>query len=295
MFVARASPSRARSPACPASCSTPASPLRKAAAEAVDARARRRHAVRHPGAQGRRRLAGDCDPDGILNVAIADVAAEVGDDLVVMSDLCLDEFTDHGHCGVLDAEGTVDNDATLEVYAEMARRAGRSRRARRRPERHDGRPGRASSARRSTSAGYDDVGDPGVRREVRLGVLRPVPRGRRLVAAGRPPDLPAGPGERAARRCARRCSTSPRAPTSSWSSRRWATSTWSPTCAAAVDVPVAAYNVSGEYAMVEAAAANGWIDRERAIVETSDVDPPRRRRHRADLLGRRARPPHCGR
>ncbi|GAA3056409.1 hypothetical protein GCM10020000_43570 [Streptomyces olivoverticillatus] len=60
------------------------------------------------------------DPDGILQVAIRDVKAEVGDELVIMSDLCLDEFTDHGHCGVLDAEGRVDNDATLERYAEMA-------------------------------------------------------------------------------------------------------------------------------------------------------------------------------
>ncbi len=63
---------------------------------------------------------GALDPDGILNVAIADCKAEVGDALPVMADLCLDEFTDHGHCGVLDAAGAVDNDATLAVYAEMA-------------------------------------------------------------------------------------------------------------------------------------------------------------------------------
>src|SRR3712207_1913719 len=63
---------------------------------------------------------GACDPDGILNVAIADVVAEVGDALPVMADLCLDEFTDHGHCGVLADDGTVDNDATLEVYGRMA-------------------------------------------------------------------------------------------------------------------------------------------------------------------------------
>ncbi|WP_030880467.1 porphobilinogen synthase [Streptomyces sp. NRRL S-1868] len=61
------------------------------------------------------------DPEGILQVALRDVRAEVGDDLVIMSDLCLDEFTDHGHCGVLDAAGRVDNDATLVRYAEMAR------------------------------------------------------------------------------------------------------------------------------------------------------------------------------
>ena len=60
------------------------------------------------------------DPDGILNVGIRDLIAEVGDSTVVMGDLCLDEFTSHGHCGVLAADGSVDNDATLEIYAEMA-------------------------------------------------------------------------------------------------------------------------------------------------------------------------------
>jgi porphobilinogen synthase len=64
---------------------------------------------------------GACDPNGILNLAIADAVAEIGDALPVMADLCLDEFTDHGHCGVLDARGRVDNDATLALYAEMAR------------------------------------------------------------------------------------------------------------------------------------------------------------------------------
>src|ERR1700712_3537992 len=60
------------------------------------------------------------DPDGILNLALADLKAEVGDATVLMADLCLDEFTDHGHCGVLDEHGAVDNDATLLRYAEMA-------------------------------------------------------------------------------------------------------------------------------------------------------------------------------
>ncbi|HEY8822253.1 MAG TPA: porphobilinogen synthase, partial [Dermatophilaceae bacterium] len=59
------------------------------------------------------------DPEGILNVALRRLRDAVGDDLVIMADLCLDEFTDHGHCGVLDAEGNVDNDATLERYAAM--------------------------------------------------------------------------------------------------------------------------------------------------------------------------------
>jgi porphobilinogen synthase len=63
---------------------------------------------------------GACQPGGILNVALGRVRDEVGDDLVVMADTCLDEFTDHGHCGVLDERGRVDNDATLELYAQMA-------------------------------------------------------------------------------------------------------------------------------------------------------------------------------
>ena len=57
------------------------------------------------------------DPDGIVQLALRDVRDEVGDRLVVMADLCLDEYTDHGHCGVLTADGEVDNDATVELYA----------------------------------------------------------------------------------------------------------------------------------------------------------------------------------
>lgn len=63
---------------------------------------------------------GAWDPDGILNRAIAAVGAAVGERTAVMADLCLDEFTSHGHCGVLDAHGEVDNDATLDRYAQMA-------------------------------------------------------------------------------------------------------------------------------------------------------------------------------
>ncbi|MHA3837037.1 porphobilinogen synthase [Terrabacter sp. AAH1] len=63
---------------------------------------------------------GAIDPDGILNVALRAVRDAVGDDLIVMADTCLDEFTDHGHCGVLDEQGRVDNDATNELYARMA-------------------------------------------------------------------------------------------------------------------------------------------------------------------------------
>jgi porphobilinogen synthase len=63
---------------------------------------------------------GASDPDGIVQVALRDLRDDVGDSLVLVADLCLDEYTDHGHCGLLTATGEVDNDATLERYAEVA-------------------------------------------------------------------------------------------------------------------------------------------------------------------------------
>jgi porphobilinogen synthase len=63
---------------------------------------------------------GGTDPDGVLNVALRDLRSELGDDTVLMADTCLDEFTDHGHCGVLTSDGRVDNDATLDRYADLA-------------------------------------------------------------------------------------------------------------------------------------------------------------------------------
>ncbi len=63
---------------------------------------------------------GAFDPDGIVQLAIADLTADHGDRLVVMADLCVDEYTSHGHCGVLDGRGSVDNDATLAIYARIA-------------------------------------------------------------------------------------------------------------------------------------------------------------------------------
>jgi porphobilinogen synthase len=63
---------------------------------------------------------GASDPDGIVQVALRDLRDDVGDELVLMADLCLDEYTDHGHCGLLTSTGEVDNDATLDRYAEVA-------------------------------------------------------------------------------------------------------------------------------------------------------------------------------
>ena len=124
MFVKEGADRAARrSRRCPAWCSTPATRCARPPREAVAAGVGGLMLFGIPAVEDAVG-SGATDPDGILNVAIRDVVAEVGDDLVVMADLCLDEFTDHGHCGVLAADGAVDNDATLERYA----RDGASRR-----------------------------------------------------------------------------------------------------------------------------------------------------------------------
>ena len=207
----RAPPSRCRSAACRASCSTPATRCSEAAAEAAEAGLGGIMLFGVPAtkdAEG----SGAVDPDGILNVAIADVAAEVGDALPVMADLCLDEFTDHGHCGVLTAGGSGRQRRHPRGVRRDGARPGRRRRRRRRAQRHDGRPGRGDP-RRARRRRAHRRGDPGLLGEVRLRLLRPVPRGRRLLAAA----ATAGPTSRTAatgsRASARRSSTWPRAPT----------------------------------------------------------------------------------
>jgi porphobilinogen synthase len=206
------------------------------------------------------------DPDGILNVALADLRAEVGADTVLMADLCLDEFTDHGHCGVLTADGGVDNDATLVRYREMAVAqamsgvdfVGTSGMM-------DGQVGAVRGA--LDDAGHTDIAvfayaakyasafygpfreavdsaligdrrtyqqDPSNRREAAREVALDVAEGADLVMVK---------------------------PAMSYLDVL-------SDVAASTTVPVAAYQVSGEYAMIEAAAANGWIDRDRAIAES---------------------------
>ncbi|HEY1133227.1 MAG TPA: porphobilinogen synthase [Nocardioides sp.] len=209
---------------------------------------------------------GGVDPAGVLNVAIADLAAEVGDTLPVMADLCLDEFTDHGHCGVLDAAGRVDNDATLEVYAEMARAQAAAGAAVLGPSgMMDGQVavirdaldgvGATDVAIMAYSAKYASafygpfreavdsslVGDRRSYQQDARNAVEGVREALLDVAEGA--DLVMVKPALAYLDVVRRVRD-------------------------AVDVPVAAYNISGEYAMVEAAAANGWIDREAAILET---------------------------
>jgi porphobilinogen synthase len=239
--------------------------LRKAAVEAVQAGVGGIMLFGVPAARDETG-SGGIDPDGILNVAIRDVIAEVGDATVVMSDLCLDEFTSHGHCGLLTPDGAVDNDATLAAYARMAvAQADAGVHVVGPSGMMDGQVGVVRRA--LDGAGHQDVSilayavkyasaffgpfrdavesalegdrstyqqDPANLRESLREVELDVAEGADMVMVK--PALPYLDVVAAVR--------------------------------AAVDVPVAAYQVSGEYAMVEAAAANGWIDRERTILET---------------------------
>jgi porphobilinogen synthase len=206
------------------------------------------------------------DPGGIVQVALADLVTEVGDATVLMADLCLDEYTDHGHCGLLTDTGEVDNDATLERYASIAvaqaeagvhvvapsgmmdGQVGAIRAAL-------DRAGHAEVAICAYSAKYASAyygpfreaaecapqfgdrasyqQDPAAARDGLREALLDVDEGADIVMV-----KPALPYLDVIAQVS-----------------------------AAVPVPVAAYQVSGEYSMVEAAAANGWLDRERVIME----------------------------
>jgi porphobilinogen synthase len=208
---------------------------------------------------------GALDPDGILNVALRDARAEVGDDLLVMSDLCLDEFTDHGHCGVLDAEGRVDNDATLEIYARMgvvqaesgAHVVGPSGMM-------DGQVDAVRSA--LEAAGHHDTVILAYAAKYASAFFGPF---REAVDSGLTGDRKTYQQDPANGREAVREALLDVEEGADIVMVKPALSYLDliADVRAAVDVPVAAYNVSGELAMVEAAAANGWIDRDRAIDE----------------------------
>jgi porphobilinogen synthase len=209
---------------------------------------------------------GGLDPKGVLNVALRDLRSEVGDETVLMSDLCLDEFTDHGHCGVLDSDGNVDNDATLRVYGDMALAQAEAGAHLLGPSgMMDGQVG----AIRETldRAGRNDVGvlaysvkyssafygpfreaieskltgdrrtyqqDPGNVREALREVRLDLDEGADLVMVK--PGMVYLDVLRAVSEIS--------------------------------EVPVAAYQISGEYGMVEAAVAAGWLDRRAAVLET---------------------------
>jgi porphobilinogen synthase len=210
---------------------------------------------------------GSCDPAGIVQLALHDLRAEVGDDVVLMADLCVDEYTSHGHCGIVGPDGLVDNDATLELYAAAAvAQATAGAHVVAPSGMMDGQVGAIRSA--LDAAGFPNVAilgysakyasalygpfrdavdvtiadggdrksyqqDPRNAREALVEVLADLAQGADMVMVK--PAHTYLDVIRAVREV--------------------------------VDVPLAAYHVSGEYAMLQAAAANGWIDHDAAALE----------------------------
>jgi porphobilinogen synthase len=239
--------------------------LRKAAAEAVQAGIGGIMLFGVPAVKDENGSAG-CDPDGVLNVAIRDVIAEVGDATVVMSDLCLDEFTSHGHCGLLAPDGSVDNDATLAAYAELAvAQAAAGVHLVGPSGMMDGQVGVVRRA--LDSAGYQDTSILAYAVKYASAFYGPFRDAVESALQGDRRTYQQDPAnlhdslrevELDVAEGADLVMVKPALPY---------LDVVAAVCAA-VDVPVAAYQISGEYAMVEAAAANGWVDRERAMLET---------------------------
>jgi porphobilinogen synthase len=209
---------------------------------------------------------GATDAHGILNVATRAVAAEVGDALVVQTDLCLDEFTDHGHCGVLAADGSVDNDATLERYRDMAvAQADAGSALLGLSGMMDGQVAAVREA--LDAAGRSDVLLLGYAAKYASAFYGPF---RDAVESALQGDRRTYQLDPANRREGRREAVLDIEQGADVVMVKPAMSYLDVLAdvAATSPVPVWAYQVSGEYAMVEAAAANGWIDRDRAVLET---------------------------
>jgi porphobilinogen synthase len=207
------------------------------------------------------------NPNGIVQVAIADLKDELGESLVVVADLCLDEYTDHGHCGIVDDHGRVDNDRTIELYQRVAlAQAGAGADIVAPSGMMDGQVGAIRSA--LDGDGYEEVAILAYAAKYASALYGPF---RDAV------DVQiAGGGNR-------------RAYQQDFHNRREALAEVildvaegadmvmvKPAVAyldvirdvrRMVDVPVAAYHVSGEYAMIKAAAANGWIDGDAVALE----------------------------
>ncbi|RJL22520.1 porphobilinogen synthase [Bailinhaonella thermotolerans] len=253
--------------------------LRKAAHEAVEAGVGGLIIFGIPAVKDERGSAAD-DPAGITQLALRDLAADLGDSTVLMADLCLDEYTDHGHCGVLTASGEVDNDATLERYASIAV-------AQANAGVHMVGPsgmmdGQVRAIRGALdAAGYADVGIMGYSVKYASAFYGPfrdaaecAPQFGDRSAYQQDPGGPVGEALRETRLdLAEGADIVMVKPALAYLDVMRQVRD-------AFDVPLAAYQVSGEYAMVEAAAANGWVDRDRVIMETLTAI----RRAGADLI-----------
>ncbi|MCU1376267.1 MAG: hemB, partial [Actinomycetia bacterium] len=213
------------------------------------------------------RGSGAWDPDGIVQLALRDLRDEVGDQLVVMADLCLDEYTDHGHCGLVRADGSVDNDATVELYAQVAiAQADAGADVCAPSGMMDGQVAAIRAA--LDGSGHDETVVLAYAAKYASALYGPFREAVDVTIAGG--------GDRKAYQ-------------QDYRNRREALDEVlldiaegadmvmvKPALAyldviadvrAAVDVPVAAYHVSGEYAMVKAAAERGWIDGDAVALE----------------------------
>jgi porphobilinogen synthase len=205
------------------------------------------------------------NPDGVLSSAIRDARNIAGDDLVVAADLCLDEFTSHGHCGVLDTQGTIDNDATLKIYGEMAKvLAGSGAHMVGTSGMMDGQVGFVRAALDST--GFTDVLILAYAAKFASAFYGPFREAVESQLAGNRNTYQQDPANIKESMREVRLDVTQGAdiimvkPSLSYLDVLYAASQ-------AVDVPTASYIVSGEMAMVEAAASQGLIDRERVILE----------------------------
>jgi porphobilinogen synthase len=240
--------------------------LVKAAVEAVEAGVGGLMIYGIPVDKDARGSGGD-DPDGVLNVALRRLRAELGDDTVLMSDLCLDEFTDHGHCGVLDEHGAVDNDATLHRYASMA--LAQAEAGAHLLGTSGMMDGQVAAARQALdAAGHVDTGILAYAPKYASGFYGPF---REAVNSSLVGDRKSYQQDNA------RSATEALAEVALDVAEGADIVMVKPALpyldilravADASPVPVAAYQISGEYAMVEAAAERGWLDRDRVIDET---------------------------
>jgi porphobilinogen synthase len=207
------------------------------------------------------------DPDGIVQVALRELAGDLGDRVVLIADLCIDEYTSHGHCGIVDERGAVDNDATLEIYAATALAQARAGAHVVAPSgMMDGQVGVIRAA--LDAEGHTDVGILAYSAKYASGLYGPFRDAVDVTIA----DGGDRKGYQQDWRNAREALVEIDADVAQGADMvmvKPALSYLDVIRAARerVDVPVAAYHVSGEYSMIKAAAANGWIDHDTVALE----------------------------
>ena len=210
---------------------------------------------------------GAFDPAGIVQVALRELQKEVGNDMVLMADLCVDEYTSHGHCGVLDMHGDVDNDATLDIYCRAALAQATAGAHVVAPSgMMDGQVGAIRAA--LDGAGFSEVAIMAYSAKYASGLYGPFRDAVDVQIQGGGNRKGYQQDWRNAREALREVHADIEQgadivmvkPALSYLDVISAVR-------AQVDVPVAAYHVSGEYAMIKAAAANGWIDHDTVALE----------------------------